>query len=78
MAFLDALKDKKSQPVVAVTEQPPRSTEYDHEKGLGSYPSRVGGEKPAESTPTTETGVATIEAVQAVWGNRGRYLIIAG
>lgn len=28
--------------------------------------------------PSVEAGVARVEAVQAVWGKRGRYLIIAG
>lgn len=28
--------------------------------------------------PPVEAGVAAVEAVQAVWGKRGRYLIIAG
>jgi len=28
--------------------------------------------------PVAETGVATVEAVQAVWGKRGRYIVIAG
>lgn len=28
--------------------------------------------------PPVEAGVAAVEAVQAVWGKRGRYFIIAG
>lgn len=78
MAKFDAVKDGQLQPAVAVTEQAPRSPVEDHEKGLGSCASGVERERLIESTRAKETGVASIEAAQAVWGKRGRYLIIAG
>ena len=34
-------------------------------------------QKPVHPTPV-ESGVARVEAVQAVWGKYGRYIIIAG
>ncbi|KUI70305.1 Siderophore iron transporter 1 [Cytospora mali] len=75
MGIADAVK-VHMRPSVAEQMNTP---EEDHEKGFEMFPSGVEGAKPAESVAlTAEAGVATIEAAQAVWGKRGRYLLIIG
>lgn len=54
------------------------STEDDNEKGLDLCISGVEEENPTGAAVATENDVAGIEAAQAVWGKRGRYLVIAG
>ena len=76
MGLLDTVK---TQLRPAVAEQAsPLDEDHEIEEGLEMSPSRVEVEKPTDVNAATETGVVTIEAAQAVWGKRGRYLIIAG
>ncbi|KAI1445519.1 MFS general substrate transporter [Annulohypoxylon stygium] len=41
-------------------------------------PNKIDAEKQIISNAPVETGTTTIEAVQAIWGKKGRWLVIAG
>lgn len=72
MGYSDAAK-VQSRP--AVVQQ---ASSQEDDKALEMGPFELEEEKTVESTTARETGAAGIEAAQAVWGKRGRYLIIGG
>ncbi|KAJ0122113.1 hypothetical protein J7T55_002625 [Diaporthe amygdali] len=59
-------------------EQSSSTTVDDEEKSPEMIQDGDEKEKSANVSATDQSGVATIEAAQAIWGKRGRYLIIAG
>lgn len=59
-------------------EQSSSTTVDDEEKSPEMIQEGDEKEKPVNVSSTDQSGVATIEAAQAIWGKRGRYLIIAG
>ena len=79
MGFSDSIKRQFRPTPVDVVVVPP-STADEHRAGdpeLGADEPRDEKEMMQEENKV-DTGVATIEAAQAVWGTRGRWFVIIG
>ncbi|KAI0886432.1 MFS general substrate transporter [Annulohypoxylon maeteangense] len=61
------------QPVVTSTRGNPELGE-----DVNAEPTQTDSEKQTTSNVAVETGATTIEAVQVIWGKKGRWLVIAG
>ncbi|XDG08144.1 hypothetical protein ABKA04_007759 [Annulohypoxylon sp. FPYF3050] len=48
------------------------------DEDANAEPNKIDAEKQIISNAPVETGTTTIEAVQAIWGKKGRWLVIAG
>jgi hypothetical protein len=89
MGFLDAVKAQfrpSADSGVAQHAAPedaaaPATVTGDFEKSAATEPTDVdteAGEKVIYQVQPEQQGVARVEAIQAVWGKKGRYILIAG